>query len=185
MATATTAPRNHTVTTVKTIAYGMFLLGLGLSVSHIFDFFHSTLHAAVISAAAVPVFIDGLQIIGKLARSARFHDDTRAIGFKVQLTGAALSIVANAVAGHTWGDKLAGVIFVAGYVFAEWFADHLRPAPSKAQTAAVKAAATRKANAAAKQTAAAVKAKTATARKTRKAQQVTVATLTEDNRAYL
>jgi hypothetical protein len=153
MATTTTEPRNLTYPIVKGIAYGMFAGGLGLSVTHIFDLFHSTLGASVVTAAAVPVFVDGLQLIGRLARSHKFDASTRKIGLWVQVLGALLSLIANVVAGHSAGDKIGGAIFVFGYIFMEWFADRLRPvatvvetAAAKRSAAAQKAAATRAAN---------------------------------------
>jgi hypothetical protein len=72
--TATTEHRNLTYPIVKGIAYGMFGAGLALSVTHIYDLFHSTLGASTLTAAAVPVFIDGLQLIGRLSRSHQFAE---------------------------------------------------------------------------------------------------------------
>ncbi len=203
MATTTTAT-SKTVTGIKVAAYGMFALGLGLSVTHTVHFFHDTLGAALVSAIAAPVFIDGIQVIGKLARGTQFAQRTRSIGFWVQMLGALLSLIANVVAGPTVGDKILGVVFVGGYMFAEWFAEHLKPASddAAAQAAAAeaqakaerserarKAAETRKANAANAKTTAAAKAKATTARKARtrqaKADAAQVAQLADDARAYL
>lgn len=160
MATKTTE-KNWTYGIVKSVAYGMFGAGLALSVTHIYDLFHSTLGASVMTAAAVPVFVDGLQLIGRLSRSHQFAQSTRRTGLWVQGFGALVSLIANVVAGHSAGDKIGGAIFVIGYIFMEWFADRMRPVAQDAQVqqqtataaksaarsaAAKKAAATRAAN---------------------------------------
>jgi hypothetical protein len=159
------ATKNATYLIGKSVAYGMFGTGLALSVTHIYDLFHSTLGAGVVTAAAVPMFVDGLQLIGRMARSHQFAESTRRTGFWVQLLGAAISLAANIIAGHSLGDKIAGAIFVIGYIGMEAFADKLRPVEqdvkavaetlaatkkAAASASAKKAAATRRANAAAK-----------------------------------
>jgi hypothetical protein len=203
MATTTTAT-SKSVIGIKVAAYGMFALGLGLSVTHTVHFFHDTLGAALVSAIAAPVFIDGIQVIGKLARSAQFAQSTRSTGFKVQMFGALLSLIANVVAGPTAGDKILGVVFVGGYMFAEAFAERLHPASDDAAARAAaaeaqakaerserarRAAATKKANASnAKATkAAAAKAGTARRARTRQAKEdaAQFAGLADDARAYL
>ena len=153
MAGTTTESRNWTYLTVKSVAYGMFATGLALSVTHTYDLFHDTLGAASVSAAAVPVFIDGVQLIGRLARSHQFDEATRRLGKRAQLTGSAISLAANIIAGHAVGDKIAGAIFVLGYILMEAFAERMSPAATKAEqakaaksAAAAKAAATRAAN---------------------------------------
>lgn len=165
--TTTTAktPRNWTYLTVKSIAYGAFAAGLGLSVQHTFDFFHTTLHTQFVSALFVPAFIDGAQLIGRLIQGDSFTAKTNKVGRWLQGIGAALSLAANLIAGHTIGDKISGAIFVIGYIAFEMIAHAIRPvtedaaviavtqAAAKSATrsaAAQKAAATRKANAAAK-----------------------------------
>lgn len=156
---------NTTYRTVKGIAYGMFGTGLALSVTHIYDLFHGVLGSAALTAAAMPLFIDGLQVIGKLMRGESFASETRKVGFRVQVLGALLSLVANVISGHALGDKIAGVVLVGGYILAEKLAEAIRPVQADVQViaqatqaaksatrsaAAQKAAATRKANAARK-----------------------------------
>jgi hypothetical protein len=153
--------KNPTYRIVKGIAYGMFGAGLALSVTHIYDLFHNVLGSATLTAAAMPLFIDGLQVIGKLMRGESFASQTRTVGFRVQLLGALLSLAANVIAGHALGDKIAGVILVGGYILAEKLAETIRPVQADVQAiaktraaaksatrsaAAQKAAATRAAN---------------------------------------
>lgn len=105
-------------------------------------------------AWTVPFFIDGFAILGMIGRSARFAPETQAIGFRLQIGAGLLSLAANVYAGHTIGERLYGVLIVAGFVTAEWYSHKLRPVATKAEAvkatrsaAATKAAATRKANA--------------------------------------
>lgn len=171
-----TPKRNLTHLAAKAIAYGMFAGALALSASHIVGLFQM-LGAVTLTATVMPVFIDGIALLGRLARSDKFAASTRRTGLKVQIVASLISLTANVVAGETWGDKLAGVFVVGGYVFAEWFADQLKPVEAeKTQAkatvrseAAAKAAATRKANAEAAKVAAAAKAEAARSRRERKA----------------
>ena len=182
MATTTTPARNRTYTAAKAIALGLFGLGLGLSVSHIYGLF-VLLGASAVTAAAMPFFIDGVALLGRLARSDKFAAKTRSTGLKVQVVAGTLSLIANVWAGETTGDKLGGVVAVVGYVFAEWFAEQLKPAEAelaqvKAPTrsaAAAKAAATRKANADAKRVAEAARKEATRSRRERKALEAKVA----------
>lgn len=193
--TATTEHRNLTYPIVKGIAYGMFGAGLALSVTHIYDLFHSTLGASTLTAAAVPVFIDGLQLIGRLSRSHQFAESTRRTGLWVQGFGALVSLIANVVAGHSLGDKIGGAIFVVGYIFMEWFADRLRPvaidaqaaAAAKQATAIAKGKATRAANKAKTAQQAKARADRAAARKARADEMVKPAqqAIATDDRAYI
>lgn len=161
MATKTATTETHrdpVVTTIKGVAYGMFATGVALSVTHIFDFFHSTLGAATLTAAAMPMFVDGFQIVGRLLRLDRFAKSTNSVGWKLQLLGALASLIANVVAGPTVGDKIAGVILVVGYITIEAVADKIKSrraeeaekaaaaATVKKQAAIAQATATRAAN---------------------------------------
>jgi hypothetical protein len=143
---------------IRAVAYLLFALGLALSVKHIFELFHNTLHASIITAAAVPLFIDGFQLVGRIIRGHEFSIKTRRTGAVLQGFGAIVSLAANIVAGPTVGEKIAGAIFVIGYITIEAVAERIRPASddTKAADAAKRAAArqaaaaTRAANKAAK-----------------------------------
>jgi hypothetical protein len=134
---------------IRAVAYLLFALGLALSVKHIFELFHNTLHASIITAAAVPLFIDGFQLVGRIIRGHEFSKKTRNTGAWLQGFGAIVSLAANIVAGPTVGEKIAGAIFVIGYITIEAVADRIRPASDDTKEAdAAKRAATRKAAAA-------------------------------------
>lgn len=145
--------KTFTYRAMKAAAYGLFLAGLALSFTHIVGLF-AMLGATTLTAYAMPLFIDVPTLMGRIARGDRFAKSTRKIGTKVQLVGGLISLTANVAAGHSVGDKLAGVLIVGGYLFAEWFAGALRPVSddtaaerkAAAAEARAKGAATRAAN---------------------------------------
>lgn len=107
-------------------------------------------------AWTVPFFVDGLAILGKIGMGKRFAEKTRAAGFKLLLGAGIISLFCNVMAGENTGQKAFGVLVVAGFMTAEWYAEKLEAAPAPApkvnpirSEAAKKAAATRKKNAAA------------------------------------
>lgn len=159
--TTTETTTDPVVTTIKCVAYAMFAIGVGLSITHIFEFFHHTLGAATLTAAAMPIFIDGFQIVGRLLRLERFATSTNAVGWRLQLLGATASLAANLIAGQTKGDKIAGAILVIGYITIEAVADAIKSRKQEqAEQAVAEAAAAQAAkNAKAAQTRAANKAK--------------------------
>lgn len=102
---------------------------------------------------STPFMIDGLAIIGMVMRSHEFSTKTRKIGFRVQCTMGALSLVANVYAAHNIGGIIYGVGIVALFVAAEWLADNIEGAGADVVVEAEKAidaAAARKAEITAK-----------------------------------
>jgi hypothetical protein len=129
------------------IVVRMFMLGAaGVSFSHII--------------ATSQALVDGLAVLGMIGRSGKFAASTQRAGLRLMIGAGALSLACNVYAGHNLGQRLYGVLIVAGFVVSEWYAAKLRPAtngPSaedlaaaelaaKRSAAAVKAAATRKRN---------------------------------------
>lgn len=107
-------------------------------------------------AWTVPFFVDGLAILGKIGMSKRFSEKTRKAGMKLLLGAGTISLICNVMAGRNAGQKIFGVLVVAGFMVAEWYAEKLEAAPAPAPVknpirseAAKKAAVTRKKNAAA------------------------------------
>lgn len=106
----------------------------------------------------VPFLIDGIAILGKIGRSHRFDIVTQRAGLVLMVIGGALSLVANVAAGENLGYRMYGGLLVGGFVLAEWFSGRLHAAPApvlvtvddataaKRRAAALKGAATRKAN---------------------------------------
>lgn len=103
---------------------------------------------------STPFMIDGLAIIGLVMRGEAFSRRTRKIGFRVQLTAGALSLIANVYAASNVGGMIYGVAVVTLFVASEWLGDKIESADvdraadatAKRTAAAQKAAATRKAN---------------------------------------
>jgi hypothetical protein len=111
-------------------------------------------------AWTTPFLVDGIALMGKLLRSRDLAPTAHRAGLRLMIFGGVLSLAANVLHGHTWGDRIYGALLVVGFIVVERASDHLAPAPAvkvaspelkaKRSAAAVKAAATRKRNAAAK-----------------------------------
>lgn len=152
MATTTTAPRNWTYLTAKTITRGIAILAVTISYTHIVHLFN-LLGLTGWQAYAAPIFIDGFAMLGLLARSESFAPQTRRMGLRFQIAATVVSLAANIGAGNSAGARIFGAMVVAGYVAAEMLAEKMNPAATKAEAvkatrsqAATKAAATRAAN---------------------------------------
>jgi hypothetical protein len=172
------ADRNLTYLAGKLIVKGFMIGALAASYTHIVHLLNM-LGLTGWQAFVAPAFIDGFALLGMLGRSPKFAAETRRVGFRMQVTASALSLIANVAAGQSWGARIFGVMVVAGYVVAEWYGEKLIPSvvdteaqeiaeadalSAKRSAAAQKAAATRKANA---EIQAAAKRATAAARKAR------------------
>lgn len=138
---------------VRAIAKLYFIAALAASFSHII----TTADKIGLSGWemwSTPFMIDGLAVIGLVMRGEAFSKATRRIGFRVQLTAGAVSLLANVYAASNVGGMIYGVAVVALFVGAEWLSDKIesaevdkaREAAAKRTAAAQKAAQTRKAN---------------------------------------
>lgn len=163
----TTTKTRPTATFILTaLIVRLFMLGAAaISFSHII----ATSHALGLGweAWTVPFLIDGLAVLGMIGRSAKFAASTQRAGLRLMIGAGALSLACNVYAGHNLGQRLYGVLIVAGFVVSEWYAAKLRPAtpapvvtaqptrtldPQVAAERAAKAAATRATNKTAKLT---------------------------------
>lgn len=86
--------------------------------------------------ALSPLLIDGIAILGLIGRSRYFAASTRTIGLRVQVVASVISLVCNVGAGHNAGERIFGAGIVAGYVFAEWYGEHMKPAEVDTDAAA-------------------------------------------------
>jgi hypothetical protein len=187
MATKTTAPARNTRYVIAKVIVTLFVIGaMVISYTHIVHLFNM-LGLTGWQAWVAPAFVDGFALLGLLGRSEQFDATTRRTGLRLQIAATLVSLVANVAAGGSLGGRIFGALVVVGYVVAEWYSDQLKPAATKAETAAAtrsaaaqKAAATRKANADAKATTAAVKKATTKARTARKAKALTVEAIGSD-----
>jgi hypothetical protein len=141
----------------------MFMIGAAaVSFSHIIETSQSL--GLGWEAWTVPFLVDGLAVLGLIGRSEQFATSTRRAGLVLTLAAGTLSLACNILAGHNLGQRLYGVLVVAGFIATETYAARLRPAPvapvaqtaderaavelaARRSIAARKAAATRKANA--------------------------------------
>ena len=136
-------------TAAKLIAR-LFMIGaLAASYSHIVALFNDWgLHGW--EAYAAPLFVDGFAVLGLIGRGAQFSEATRRTGFRLQVAATLISLIANILAGTSFGGQVFGALVVIGYVVAEWYCDQLRPtaddAAAKRSASAKQAAVTRAAN---------------------------------------
>lgn len=153
-----TSTRNTALIAIRIVVW-FFLVGAALiSISHI-------VHTAQMlglgwEAYTVPAFVDGIAIVGKVSMLPRFSPAFRKSGFRLLMFGGVLSLAANVAAGSNWGERAFGVLVVAGFMIleshvakadrtavAEPETETVDPAVvARRQTAAAKAAQTRKAN---------------------------------------
>lgn len=119
---------NWTYYIVKTVVYGFLFGAAAISFSHIVDV--STTMGLTWEAWTVPFFIDGLAVLGKIGRSRKFAPKTQRAGLVLMAIGGALSLGANWSAGDNDGQRWYGVLVVAGFIIAEWYAGKLEAAPA-------------------------------------------------------
>ncbi|HET6212360.1 MAG TPA: hypothetical protein VFE14_05750 [Micromonosporaceae bacterium] len=119
------------------IVVRMFMFGAAaVSFTHII----ATSHALGLGVEAwtVPFLVDGLAVLGLIGRSARFAASTQRAGLWFATGAGTLSLACNVYAGHNLGQRLYGVLVVAGFVATEWYASKLRPAPAAAESTTCK-----------------------------------------------
>jgi len=157
-------PANTKYRVTKVITRAYMVGAVAVSFTHIVHAFGMLgLHGW--QAWTTPAFIDGLAVLGVLGRGEEFAPSTRRIGLRFQMGAGLVSLAANVYAGESVGARVLGVIAVVGFIAAEAYADRMRPAPAPVEVAiesthtrrseaakrgAVKAKATRAANAAVK-----------------------------------
>ena len=113
-----------------------------------------------------PFLIDGFAMLGIIGRNAKdehglwsFSSRARRAGLGLSIGAGLVSLACNVTAGTNGAQMVFGVVVVAGFITAEWYGSTLETAPAvkaaviddatraRRSAAAIKAAATRKANA--------------------------------------
>ena len=150
--------------TVITIVVWCFMIGAAaLSAQHIVE---TGLRLGLDwEAYTLPGFVDGIAIVGKVSMLPRFSRAFRRSGFRLLMLGGTLSLACNVYAGHNLGQRLFGVLVVAGFMaleshatkadrtaIAEPVRESRKLEPQVAAARARKARATREANRLAKMT---------------------------------
>lgn len=79
-------------------------------------------------AWTAPFLIDGFALLGAVGRGKAFTASSRKAGFALMVGSGAVSLACNVEAGTNIGQRVFGVLVVAGFITAEWFANRLRPA---------------------------------------------------------
>jgi hypothetical protein len=169
---STTKPnRDRALSAINIVVWGFMVAAAALSSTHIVE---TGQHLGLDwESWTLPLFVDGIAVVGKVSMLPRFSPAFRKSGFRLLMLGGSLSLAANVYAGHTLGQRLFGVLVVAGFMALEAHATKgsrsvAIAAPTepevdeelkaKRSASAKKAAATRKRNAATKDKAARVRA---------------------------
>lgn len=113
----TTTKRDAVLTTINGVVWLFMLTAVAFSTSHIIESAHSL--GLTYEAYAVPVFVDGIALVGKLSMLPRFSRRFRDSGLKLLMFGGTLSLAANVYAGHNIGQRAFGVLIVAGFMLLE------------------------------------------------------------------
>ncbi len=141
----------------KLIVWLFVLSAAALSAHDIVSLFERWGAPAPLSFLA-PVFIDGITWLGKMMRARNLKRGSRRTGLLYLVGGASASLIANMIAGETFGMKALGVLAVVGFILGEIALDKIEQAPAEvekpvrkldpqvAAQRAAKARATRQAN---------------------------------------
>jgi hypothetical protein len=141
---------------VKSLVLLQLLGACAMSFMHIMELGH---HLGLgWQAWVAPFVIDGFALLGALGRSPEFDAATRKMGLRIMIAAGTVSLAANVGVGTNWGQRVWGVIVVAGAIVAEMYASKLTKAPevvaaaefdaekAKRTAAALKGAKTRRDN---------------------------------------
>lgn len=136
--TTTTAPKSRLYSIVSIIVNAFMLMAALISFSHIITT-SARLGVTSWQTYLVPLFVDGLAVLGMIGRSEAMARQLAARGltaeqiaavkrfaFWLQLTAGLVSLAANFYAGETLGDRLFGLLVVAGFVVTEKYSEKLR-----------------------------------------------------------
>jgi len=119
-----------TYAVVKLLVYLQAMGAASISFLHIVEV--GQRYGLTWEAWIAPFLIDGFAILGTIGRSTSFAESTRRTGFKLMLGAGLVSLVCNVLAGQNIGQRVFGVLVVAGFVTAEWYAAKLHRAPAPA-----------------------------------------------------
>ncbi len=119
----------RTFAVVKSLVYLQAAGAAALSFMHIVEV--GSRYGLGWQAWIAPFLIDGFAVLGTIGRSAVFAESTRKTGFRLMVGAGLVSLVCNVEAGSNIGQRVFGVLVVAGFVTAEWYASKLKPAAVK------------------------------------------------------
>lgn len=116
---------NRPFTTVRTLVYLQLVGVVVLS-------FHNLVEVGLAfglgwEAWTLPLLIDAFALLGMVGRGKAFSPKSRKAGFRLMVGAGMVSLVCNVEAGHNIGQRIFGVLVVAGAITAEWYASRLTP----------------------------------------------------------
>lgn len=109
--------RDGVLATINVVIWIFLVTAVAFSTSHIIETSHRL--GLTYEAFAVPVFVDGIALVGKLSMLPRFSPKLRRSGLRLLMFGGTLSLAANVYAGHNLGQRAFGVLVVAGFMLLE------------------------------------------------------------------
>lgn len=119
--------RNRTYSVVKSLVLLQAAGAAVLSFMHIVEV--GQRYGLGWQAWVAPFLIDGFALLGTIGRSASFAESTRSTGLKLMIGAGVVSLACNVEAGVNLGQRIFGVLVVAGFLTAEWYSQRLLPAP--------------------------------------------------------
>jgi len=109
--------RDKALTTINVVIWVFLIAAAAISFSHIVE---SGYHLGLAKESwTAPMFIDGIAVVGKVSMLPRFSQAFRRSGFRLLMLGGSLSLAANVYAGHNLGQRMFGVLVVAGFMALE------------------------------------------------------------------
>jgi hypothetical protein len=110
---------------VRTLVYVQWLGAAVLSFTHIVEV--GLRFGLSWEAWTAPFLIDAFALLGAVGRGRAFTSTTRRAGLQLMIGAGLVSLTCNVEAGHNIGQRVFGVLVVAGFITAEWYASKLRP----------------------------------------------------------
>jgi len=117
---------------VKSLVLLQYAGSMAISFMHIVAVGHR--YGLTWEAWTAPFLIDGFMILGAIGRGSQFAATTRKTGLKLMVGAGLVSLACNVTAGTNLGQRIFGVLVVAGALTAEWYAAKLEAAPAPTET---------------------------------------------------
>ncbi len=109
--------KNSALTAIRIVVWVFLVAAAGISTTHIIE---SGMRLGLgWESYTLPMFVDGVAVVGKLSMLPRFSRAFRRSGFRLLMAGGTLSLAANIYAGHNLGQRAFGVVVVGGFMLLE------------------------------------------------------------------
>jgi hypothetical protein len=109
--------RDRALTTINVVIWMFLIAAALLSSTHIVQTGQRL--GLGWEAWTLPMFVDGIALVGKVSMLKRFSRAFRRSGFRLLMLGGTLSLACNVYAGENLGQRIFGVLVVAGFMLLE------------------------------------------------------------------